>query len=686
MTRRSILRWGGIALAVLAAVLVAIPVAELWYGTRRAKACLESVEAARGPELPDCRQEIHWLVLPSRVPVTSPIARYRAEEINARMAIYRYVDAAVGSPSKQGLALGAEGISAQEEIFKKGSQRIVLTDLGRAEGGPDLGRSAALLGDRAALIARFDRFPNWYVWMRSMEAALIDGDPPRAFVMAKRYAEFDPRDEELRVVVAAMLCLGGDAKRGVELFTTVQDERARDKHEGWARTWGDVRTAIVACATRNGLATPKRPDQVEAGPIDLDEVRAAQRLRLVGKSERKDSKLRRDAAWATVQMLREGPRPRGARVRLLAALLAAGHPIDATTAADIAKPRESDGEPSILPPIASFAVIDDWMDTTRGLRPVIAAGTLAKSASKLRELAKDPELGEAQIEAITRAASVMSLLAARAYAMEGRSGDALTAIDEAGAPALPDNASRALAKALALHVAGEHAQALEAIEPAVTSTLLVVRAAALLERALLLASIPSKRAEARAAAEAADKAAEVSGDRRLDLTAQWVRLAFAKTRREGRPAVTEPRKAYGWVGAFGTRASWLVPEAEGTIDAATTYWERALRAGPEERRAIRYQLFRQHRGDSPALAAPYWALASALLGEGEGDREVWLDAFTLMESRRMPMRAYTWSRAEAARMRGDDEAAKLWVKRHKALVALAGVDEESEEICAFSGI
>ena len=114
-----------------------------------------------------------------------------------------------------------------------------------------------LAGDRRTLRSRA-LWDHWSVDLRALEAALLDGDTARAGALARRYADFDPRDEDLRVAVAAMLCLAGDAARGGKLLETVQGDRAHQRHEAWARNWGEVRAAIVACAAKAGLPAPPR--------------------------------------------------------------------------------------------------------------------------------------------------------------------------------------------------------------------------------------------------------------------------------------------------------------------------------------------------------------------------------------------------------------------------------------------
>jgi hypothetical protein len=136
---------------------------------------------------------------------------------------------------------------------------------------------------------------------------------------------------------------------------------------------------------------------------------------------------------------------------------------------------------------------------------------------------------------------------------------------------------------------------------------------------------------------------------------------------------------------MGTVASWLTPEAESPIALARALaaWESARRATSEEKRALRYAAFTDHRGDAPRALAPYLALAAELVPPGEGDVEIWLDAFSTTVARRTTMRAYTWARAEAARFRGDAEAAARWSNSYRTLARLASSPDDAELAAAL---
>src|ERR1044071_5539159 len=107
--KRRAMLWA-LSVVVLAAIGVAAPIVALNLATTRARACFASLAAPRGPELPNCRREIQWFVMPSRVPWTANPARYRAEELGARVAIAAYTDALVGRPDRDAKKRATEGI------------------------------------------------------------------------------------------------------------------------------------------------------------------------------------------------------------------------------------------------------------------------------------------------------------------------------------------------------------------------------------------------------------------------------------------------------------------------------------------------------------------------------------------------------------------------------------------------
>lgn len=677
-------RWPLALVALVALGVVAAPPALVAHGTARAKACVASCEAARGPELPDCRREIRWFVLPSRVPWTSTAARYRAEELTLRSSLATYTDAALGRPDAAALALAAEGVASAEAVVQAGSRRIALEELGLAVGAPDLGRSAMLLGDRRTLIARAERWGHWTVRLRALEAALLEGDPARALAIARSYAEFDPRDEDLRVAVASMLCLGGREKQGLGMFTIVQADRAAQRHEAWSRNWGAVRAAMVTCAARAKLPAPPRPEHAEGGAGDLPEVRAVLHLRSLAREG--DTPARREAAFDVIQMLKNSAFPAGGRAAVLGALLASGHPVDAHLAAELGAPHVADGEPAARLPSPLELTSVEWLVPGAAGRAAASPDALLHAARKLRLWATaaapaegdDEPLTAEERQVLATAASVLTLDAAWALARAGDAPGAALALQGLRG-AFTDEALQ-LVVSSAWYVAGDADRALHELGPVDEGGEPEVRAVRLLQRAELHASL-GHRDEAARTAVLADEAAAALGERRIEVRAQWTRAALA----EGSPLRgTAPRpqpgdRAWPWIGPMATPMTWLAPEAEGRepLQQALAFWDGARRAPGEERRAMRYAAVVHHAGDAPRARAPYLRLASALLGAGEGDPEVWLDAFSATDSRALGMRAYAWVRMETARFRGDAVAAKRWSATHDALRTLAGPPEDA---------
>lgn len=673
------------AVAAVVAVAIAAPVALVKHGTARSRACVASYEAPRGPELPDCRQEVRWFVTPSRVPWTATSARYLAEELTMRQAVAAYADAAVGRPDAEALTRAVDGLFAADKVIGAGSQRTTLEELGRAVGAPDPGRSAMLFGDRRTTVGRADLWPHWSVRLRALEDALLDGDIDRARAIARRYAEFDPRDDDLRLAVAGVLCLSGEGKRALELMTTVQTARARDRHESWARNFGELRATIVACAARSGLPTPPLPERVEAGVADRVDARTALRMRLLTRAHDRDPFLIREVAREVGEMLQKATLPKGERVALLAGLLALGRTLDPNEVAVMATAREEDGEPRLRGAAIDLTAVE-WLPQGRGLGVMASPRALVDGAATLRRLAASDEAKPDAKKRLAEAAVAMSLAAARALALGGEPAAAIAELEAAG----PDLGDRGrLARSSAWYVAGDAGRALGALEPLTTSAPSEdprdegLGVAMRLQGAELCASL-GRAGDAAKLAASADDGAATRGDRAVNLRTQWTRLALSRSLRAKQPGAGA---SLPWVGVMGTPAAWLDAAAEGpgAFADALAFWDAATRAPADQRRAARYLLVDRHAGDVPRARVMQLHLASALLAPGEGDVEVWLDAFGAVSSRGTTMRAYAWARAEAARLRGDGSAAARWTARYAALVKLAAPAEDAE-IAAALGI
>ncbi|WP_437299585.1 hypothetical protein [Sorangium sp. So ce426] len=718
------------AVAVPALALLG-PVAAIRVGTRTAAACLASIEAPRGPALPDCRPEIRWFALPSRLPWTYRAASALAEELGVRAAVADYTDAAVGRPDGAALAGATEAVATAQATVAAGTGRVTFDELGPARGAPSLGREAARLGDRRTLLSQPDRWTDWHVRVHTLRAALTEGDPQRALAIAKGYAAMEPRDEDLRTTTGAILCLGADAeaKRGIELLTLNQDDRASRRYAGMARNWGEVRAVLVACAARAGVEPPPMPEAPEAGVADAVEARLAQRARLA--AARKDAvEATRRATRAIRDLLGTSaaldPEARG---DLLAVVLAEDEALDAAEAAALARPEPEpeeddggepaageaglDGAPARVEPRAATALPAgslralDWLPERGLARPAIAGSLRARAAARAAELAAAPQLSPSQADALRAAAGALALRAARELALEGDAPRAVDALDRLGplAPELAPEAARALARSSVWALVGERDRALDLVERVdLAAAPPALRAAVLLQRAELLASRGRRRDAARAAvladeeaaaARAVDPAGEAMLARAelalLDARSRWTRLSLAlppgdSPLRQGSPPAQLPADhaaAWPWVGFASLDAPWA-RDGQPALSRALSTWSAARDAPPPARRALRYAALRR-RGDAPPALVPYAALSAQLLGDGEGDPEVWLDAFLALDASRFSLRRYAFARAEAARWRGDEGSAAAWQRRYDALRAVAS-DPDRAEIARYLGI
>ena len=189
-----------------------------------------------------------WFSFPARVPWTRTPATYRAEELRIRIAIGNYQNAVAGQPNREARKRSTELMAQASTIVHTGSQRLAFEELGPAAGAPEPAQDALLAGDRDALLARPKEWGEWHQRLHTLQASLLEGDFPRTLDIAKHYATYDPREEDLRSALGAILCLGGETQRGLEMLVLQQNDRASRRYAAMSRNWGDVRTAILACA------------------------------------------------------------------------------------------------------------------------------------------------------------------------------------------------------------------------------------------------------------------------------------------------------------------------------------------------------------------------------------------------------------------------------------------------------
>ncbi len=657
-----------------------IPNAFVWVGTRSATACIRGFEAPRGPELPWCGDAMKWFSFPARVPWTRTPATYRAEELRIRIAIGNYQNAVAGQPNREARKRSTELMAQASTIVHTGSQRLAFEELGPAAGAPEPGQDALLAGDRDALLARPKEWGEWHQRLHTLQASLLEGDFARTLDVAKHYATYDPREEDLRAALGTILCLGGETQRGLDMLVLQQNDRAARRYAAMSRNWGDVRTAILACAALGKVSPPPRPASNEAGQDDHREARAPVRLRL---AEDHDNRLR-EAQESAAQLL-QTPLAPGHRAPILAALLASGRDLAPEVWADFASARAEGGEPPMLDLGTVNALA--WLDLPQD-RPMAVGATFRHGAERLMEAsASAPDDVRAALEF---AAGALWIEGAKAYVRAADPDAAVEMLRRAAPLVNMDPTTRALAEGVARYAAGDaegaHATLATATEdgadPELYAALLALRA----ETSGVWG--PPSEEEAFAAYEAAEEtesAALIAWARRIRFwAAPWTEPP-ADVSIAGFDSMAGRFALWPSLGYANKTVQWggIDDERLGLLSRNLGVWSAALHAKPEDQRSFRYAFLR-HRGDMPDSAVPYLAIAQETAGSG-GDPEVWLDAVMATDAPRFSMRAYAWSRAQAARARGDKAAYKTWSDRLKGLAKLVG-DEQKAELARYLGI
>lgn len=617
------------------------------------------------------------------------------EEALARIAIDDHLDSAIGRPGRAMLDATSEALGASAAAVRSGSQRPVLEELGPEVGAPDVGVMADLVGDRRMLVARAREWLDWTVRRHTIEAALLEGGLQKGVEVSRIYEGWDPSDDDLRAAVAALLCLSDDAKRGLAMLATIQNDRASRRYAAMARNWGDVRELIVACAAAHRIDPPPKPDGGDAGTGDPIVPRAVLRLRLgvastEGRAPRAAVEERQRAVEEAMVLLDDPPHSPASRLALLAGILDVGHPT-ANELLRLAGARQGDLTERPLAPQAALTAFD-VLDESPGLRPIVHAPTWARAAERLSHALAPLPNGDGRTRLSTTAAA-MWVEAASGWARAGDAERALDAIDRAAPLAGWSDRARALARSSVTYIAGDAARALQeldAVQGAASEEPIAKRVAALavIQRAELLASLGRAQDAAKAAVEG-DIAAAISQSAVTDARGRVTRLALASSGQRSRNAPTpKPNPVTAplpWIGFADHAGRWTESKAVGSalID-AVALWDAAIDEHADVALAFRYRLFAR-RGDAAPWMVPALAAAAKLIDGPPEAIETWLDAYFAIDARRVTLRAYAWSRAEAARWRGDAESATLWTARYHALQAIA-VDPARAELAAFLGI
>jgi hypothetical protein len=619
--RRVLIALAGV---VLAAILVwRTPRAVLGHASGLAVLCLQSplVDAVTARR---CQDAEATFVRLSKVPWTRHDATYRYEELRARRAMIDYQEATAGTPDLEARTRAASILTGHQDIVEEGSQRIALEELGLPVGAPHAGKAAVARGDRATLLDRWDHVGLWSVRVHAMRAAMMEGDLARLDAIAARYAEFDPRDADLRTAVGAALCLGPDPGRGLQLLARVAGDRAAKRSAGMARNFGAERAVQEACADLASIEPPELPLDRDAGIADAVEVRAVQALRLA----RGELELKEARAEARALLLGDaGPVGPGlsptvphARASLMAELIVADPTLDAASAIQLARRRET-SEPSLAPegPVGAT-----WLLRDRAEAPFVPAFTFERAASRLEELKQAP------------AAAALQLHATAVLARAGREAEA-----EASA-----------------------------------------------RRTASLAGWPTPRAEAWLASVRAVAAGRLdgpdapSGDQPPAEERIEARLwDLVRGRAPGSSSVPLDQ----WAGFADPVARWRSVETDRALASLDPLAAATMPADPAARRQARLTFLRR-RGDAPDALVP-WTLLVARLAPPDADtgaHEVWLDTALAIDAPRFTLREVAFARAAAARARGDEATAATWDTRLRTLRAVLD-DPRKAVIARFLG-
>ncbi len=636
-----------------------------------ARECLAETRSARGPVLKNCAPIVRQFDIPTDYRYTRHDATYRAEELLARVAMDRYLDAAVGAPDPSRLAEMVPGMKRAQEMMENGSRRATLEELGRLTPSPHLGKLASSIGDRQALIRNYDYFGLWYTKRDVIDAAILEADFEEIEPIARYYAEWDPKEADQRTQLGALLCILSP-EDGYRLLSDLPDQRAAKRYANIQRDYGEVLAVLHACAWKVGEVEPQVPSETHAGVADRAEVRLLTSLRKSAPGPERARRIK-----AAVEVLRgeaAGPgldkASPNARAMILAAVLAASaEPFTTPDLLKMATPNTDGGE-SLLGPHA--LTLSRILTGPLGLHPVVPARELSLAARTVEARADDSS-GETK-SALERAAGGLHHLAAIELANAGDASAVGHAERGAKLLSLPDRQA-ALSIASTAYVAGDPDHALKVIEQAPSEGQQDLRAVT-----VGLSSLEAVlRARVGQAAKAAEVARRLPGEARvaahpeLALEARWLGLALARElgQRDGAPKLSSTGQA-DRLARYGERG-------EAAIAANLSAWASALEADGPQRRAFRFALL-DARGDMPPVGLGYLLAAQQLLDAGTDGAatEVWLDAATTIDSRRMRFRTYAWLRMEAAKIRGDAEASGLWAERLSVLRALANTDVDLE--------
>ncbi|MBM4376356.1 MAG: hypothetical protein FJ095_14845 [Deltaproteobacteria bacterium] len=670
-------RRGLVVTAVLASAatgVVALPELALNRGVDVASVCFEAFERAESAPEESCRASARrWLSVAARIPWTARRATLAEEELDARWAVARYVDAAVGRVDDEALAGAWKPIDEAREALLAGTARLRFDDLGRPLPLPNDGRLAFQLGDRRALDEHAFAFVHHDVEKHAIRAVLVEGLPERAIRLAEHYQGRPNTD--LRVLVGALDCMSKEPRPN-DLVVEVEGGRAAKKTANFARDFGEVRVVLDACSRLRGTPAIPPPTEQTAGSLDRFEQRAALALRrwpdecdpahVTPSTPRamepcRGSERNRARVQAVLERL-ASPDPLAYRLELVA--LVAPWFDEASPLTRLARPRPAERSATDRIPWS----IDEWLDRHDPAAPFVMPRAYAAAASRLTEmaLAGDPD------KAVATLAGVMRMHAARGFAFTGDAARASEALEGALVELAPMKGQAQLARSSLAWLLGDLARAVAVLEPTTVGTPRD-RAAVRFQRALLL--LPDVEASK---AELTLARVDAVNDPVLADRCRWFLAALGVFD----ASVLAPADADA-LPTIGALAGVSPDVRAGKTSRALGVWRAWLESHEARRRALRYRAL-EARGHAPHESLVAHLLLGAKLAPA-GREERWLDAFFALDAVRLPVTEEVWWRYVVARARGDSLAAERWRKRFDLLANLA-FDPARAELWRVAGL
>jgi hypothetical protein len=638
---------------------------------------LAAVEAPRGAALPDCSPILREFDWSASINYTEHDSTYRIEELRGRLAMNRYLSAMIGSPNADERADAALDVKEAQEMMDAGSRRVSLEQLGPPVLAPHMGKLASLYGDRLTLIDHFEYYGLWHTRRDALEAALLEAEFDEVDRIAHQLSEWRIREADLRSAAGAALCITAPSE-GLALLSTIPETRAEKRYANIQRNYGEVFAAAKACAAKAGAPPPEKPDSYGAGILDAQAQNALTDLRLAQDEPAHNRAL--DHALSALSVNEALP-PRG-RAFLLAAVLT--HVSTPPRREDVlvwAQPAS--GEAAFAPEVLRVGAL---LAEGPALNPTLPTEWLEFACVRLDAIVAAEQALEEK-KRLLQLAGGMHLHTAAEYARNGAA-DAAERHATLGAERLVSSPkAKALSVASALYVAGAANRALAVLETSAKeneSNPRIEQAWTTLYVLLLQRSGNHERAQALAktlASMTSELLTARSGQAlptldELDIEAAWTALAISadSLARFELPAPPTPV----WQGLADSQRRHLARGAP-FIRAELGAWQRALGADDGQRRAFRYQLM-STRGDMLALGIPLMLAGGKLLANDADPSavEVWLDALTTIDSRRIRLRSYAFMRMEAAALRGDRLHAELWAERLSVLRKVASQTDDLE--------